>query len=171
MAEFFNELNKELQEFIARQKMFFVATASEKGAIAISPKCLDTFRCLDYKTIAYLDLTGSGNETAENLRENGRMTIMFCSFDKDPLILRLYGTGEVIQQDNEKWNEFYQYFPDIQGTRQIILLHIKSVQTSCGTSVPIYEFKRERTKLNTWGKFDIVSVGKQIVSKIFRAST
>ncbi|MCF6148925.1 MAG: pyridoxamine 5'-phosphate oxidase family protein [Candidatus Kuenenia sp.] len=170
MAEFFTELNRELQEFISRQKMFFIATASEKGTIAISPKCLDTFRCLDNTTILYLDLTGSGNETAKNLKENGRMTIMFCSFDKDPMILRLYGKGEVIQQDNEKWERFYQYFPDIPGKRQIILLHIESVQTSCGTSVPIYEFKRERTKLNAWGKFDVVKVGKQIVNKLFKTS-
>ncbi|GJQ49616.1 hypothetical protein KsCSTR_36470 [Candidatus Kuenenia stuttgartiensis] len=168
MSESFNELNKELQEFISRQKMFFVATAPENGNIAISPKCMDTFRCLDRKTIIYLDLKGSGNNTAMNIQENGRMAMMFCSFDKDPMILRLYGKGEVVRQDDVKWSEYYRHFQHIHGKRQIILLKINSAQTSCGTSVPVYEFKRERSKLNAWGKLNIMEIGKQIVSKFLK---
>ncbi|MCR4293274.1 MAG: hypothetical protein NUV76_10410, partial [Candidatus Kuenenia sp.] len=90
------------------------------------------------------------------------------SFDKDPMILRLYGEGEVIRQDDVKWSEYYRHFHHIQGKRQIILLKIDSAQTSCGTSVPVYEFKRERSKLNAWGKLNIMGIGKQIVRKFLK---
>ena len=96
MAKFYSQLTPELRDFIEQQKLFFTATAPTQGRINVSPKGIDTFRCVDDQSVAYLDLTGSGNETAAHLHENGRITIMFCSFSEQPLILRLYGSGNVI---------------------------------------------------------------------------
>lgn len=152
MAKFYPQLTEELQAFIEEQKIFFTATAPTAGRINLSPKGIDTFRCIDFSTVAYLDLTGSGNETAAHLLENGRMTIMFCSFDQQPLILRLYGLGKVIHPRDEQWETLYSLFPFLPGERQIIMLDIESVQTSCGYGVPIYEFKQERQTLLNWAK-------------------
>jgi hypothetical protein len=150
MAQFYSQLTEELQTFIEEQKIFFTATAPITGRINLSPKGIDTFRCIDRVTVAYLDLTGSGNETAAHLRENGRMTIMFCSFTEEPLILRLYGKGTVINHQDKKWQELSLLLPTLPGERQIILQHIESVQTSCGFGVPIYEFKEQRQTLIDW---------------------
>lgn len=150
MAKFYSQLTLELHSFIQKQKIFFTATAPHSGRINLSPKGIDTFRCIDLTTVAYLDLTGSGNETAAHLYENGRMTIMFCSFDANPLILRLYGRGEVINKESDCFNELHSLFTDTPGERQIILLNIESVQTSCGLGVPVYEFKEERDTLIDW---------------------
>ncbi len=147
MAKFYTELNDTLRNFIARQKIFFVATAPTEGRINLSPKGLDSLHCFDNKTIAFLNLTGSGNETAAHLFENGRMTMMFCSFSEKPLILRLYGQGRVIHPRDEAWAELYPLFEPLPGARQIVVLDIDSVQTSCGFGVPIYEFKEERPLL------------------------
>ena len=105
MAKFQDELNTALINFIADQKIFFTASAPSDGRINLSPKGIDTFRFLDNKTVAYLDLTGSGNETAAHISENGRLTVMFCSFSEKPLILRLYGTGEVIGRNHDNWDK------------------------------------------------------------------
>lgn len=150
MAKFYSQLTSELQDFIQKQKIFFTATAPHSGRINLSPKGIDTFRCIDLSTVAYLDLTGSGNETAAHLHENGRMTIMFCSFDENPLILRLYGEGEVIKSESDRFDDLHSLFLDTPGERQIILLNIESVQTSCGFGVPVYEFKEERDTLIDW---------------------
>ena len=150
MAKFYDQLTSQLQSFIQEQKIFFTATAPHSGRINLSPKGIDTFRCIDLTTVAYLDLTGSGNETAAHLYENGRMTIMFCSFDENPLILRLYGTGEVINRQSDRFKELHSLFSDTPGERQIILLNVESVQTSCGFGVPVYEFKEERDTLIDW---------------------
>jgi hypothetical protein len=150
MAKFYSQLTSELQTFIQNQKIFFTATAPISGRINLSPKGIDTFRCLDTNTVAYLDLTGSGNETAAHLYENGRMTIMFCSFTENPLILRLYGRGEVIQTKSDRAIQLNSFFTDIPGKRQIILLNIESIQTSCGFGVPVYEFQQERQTLIDW---------------------
>ena len=147
MAKFYPELNDALIQFIAEQKLFFVATAPTQGRINLSPKGLDTFRCLDNKTVAYLDLTGSGNETAAHLLDDGRMTMMFCSFSDKPLILRLYGQGRPVRHRDADWESLYSHFEPRQGARQIILLEIESVQTSCGFGVPVYEFQRTRNDL------------------------
>jgi hypothetical protein len=152
MAKFYSRLTQELRDFIQAQKIFFTATAPSKGRINLSPKGMDTFRCLDDKTVAYLDLTGSGNETAAHLQENGRMTIMFCSFSEEPLILRLYGKGKVCRPRDREWKTFYSLFQILSGERQIIVLEIESLQTSCGYGVPIYELKEERKKLIHWAK-------------------
>lgn len=152
MAKFYSEVNAELQKFIQNQKIFFTATATKDSRVNLSPKGIDTFRCLDQKTVAYLDLTGSGNETAAHLTEDGRMTIMFCSFSEKPLILRLYGQGKVIHPRSSRWQTFHELFNSVPGTRQIIVLDVDLVQTSCGTGVPIYELQAERSAIIEWAK-------------------
>jgi Pyridoxamine 5'-phosphate oxidase len=152
MAKFYTELDDQLCEFIDRQQIFFTASAPTKGRINLSPKGMDTFRCLNHQQVAYLDLTGSGNETAAHLHQNGRITVMFCSFDQNPLILRLYGHGEVIRPDSSKWQEIWDSgkFVDYPGQRQIIVVNIESVQTSCGFGVPMFEQQQERSTLADW---------------------
>lgn len=150
MAKFYSDLNSSLQNFITEQKVFFTATAPRNGRVNLSPKGIDTFRCIDHKTVAYLDLTGSGNETAAHLHENSQITIMFCSFSENPLILRLYGQGKVIRPRDKEWQEFYSLFHSLPGRRQIIIVEVESAQTSCGFGVPIYEFKEERPTLIEW---------------------
>ena len=152
MAKFYTELNESLKKFIVEQKMFFTATAPEKGRINLSPKGMDTIRLIDNKTVAYLDLTGSGNETAAHLIENGRLTMMFCSFSDKPLILRLHGNGRVIQQKSKEWQKLYPLFEPMSGIRQIIVLEISDVQTSCGYGVPVYELKEERKTILKWAE-------------------
>ncbi|MET0622515.1 MAG: pyridoxamine 5'-phosphate oxidase family protein [Pyrinomonadaceae bacterium] len=150
MAKFFPRLDKALRDFIAEQKIFFTATAPADGRINLSPKGMDTLRCLDDSTVAYLDLTGSGNETAAHLAENGRLTIMFCSFSESPLILRLYGRGRVVRPGQAGWDALHAHFPTYPGERQIVVLGVESAQTSCGFGVPVYELKQERPKLVEW---------------------
>lgn len=150
MAKFYPELNETLQKFIGEQHMFFVSTAPSEGRINLSPKGMDTFRCLDSKTVIYLDLIGSGNETAAHLTENGRMTLMFCSFGEKPLILRLYGHGKTIHPRDAAWAELYPLFEPQVNARQIIMLEITSAQTSCGFGVPQYEFKARRNNMAEW---------------------
>lgn len=152
MAKFYSEITADLQQFIQEQKLFFTATATKDSRVNLSPKGIDTFRCLDQKTVAYLDLTGSGNETAAHLTEDGRMTIMFCSFSDKPLILRLYGQGKVVHPRNSQWEKLYALFTPVPGERQIIVLDLDLVQTSCGTGVPIYELQSERAAIIEWAK-------------------
>jgi hypothetical protein len=150
MAKFFSRLDDGLRDFIAGQKIFFTATAPAEGRINLSPKGMDTFRCLDDRRVAYLDLTGSGNETAAHLSADGRLTIMMCSFSEQPLILRLYGRGLVVRPRDEEWAALRPLFPAYPGERQIILLEVESGQTSCGFAVPVYELKGERPMLVEW---------------------
>lgn len=150
MARFYPQLDDNLRDFIRRQHIFFVATAPNSGRISLSPKGLDTLRILDEKRIAWLDLTGSGNETAAHLLENGRMTLMFCSFEGDHLILRLYGRGRAIRPLDPEWEALFPQFPAFPGVRQIILLEIESLQTSCGAGVPLYQYRGEREALLRW---------------------
>jgi len=150
MAKFYPALNAELRQFIARQHLFFVATAPHTGRINLSPKGMDTFRVLDDHHVAYLDLTGSGNETAAHLRENQRMTFMFCSFDADPLILRLYGQGHSIYPRDSGWPALIAQFPPRPGSRQIVVTALDSLQTSCGFGVPRYDWAGDRDTLGQW---------------------
>jgi hypothetical protein len=152
MAKFYEQLKDTHVEFIQQQKLFFTATAPESGRINLSPKGMDTLRILDANTVAYLDLTGSGNETAAHIADNGRMTMMFCSFADNPLILRLYGQGEVITPKHPRWQTLLHEFQPMPGMRQIILLHIDSVQTSCGYAVPLYSYEGERETLARWAE-------------------
>lgn len=150
MAKFYSELDESLQKFIQQQKIFFTATAPTKGRINLSPKGMDTFKCIDNQTVAYLDVTGSGNETAAHLYENGRMTIMFCSFTEKPMILRLYGEGSIISPRSQEWKKFSSLFESLPGERQIVVLQVDSAQTSCGYGVPLYDFQEERQTLKEW---------------------
>ena len=152
MAKFYPELTEQLRHFIEQQHLFFTASASAQGRINLSPKGMDTFRCLNNQTVAYLDLTGSGNETSAHLRDNGRLTIMFCSFSGKPLILRLYGQGQVILERDTAWLDYIGHFDPLPGTRQIIVLQIESVQTSCGYGVPRYQYLEDRETLRQWSE-------------------
>jgi Pyridoxamine 5'-phosphate oxidase len=149
---FFDQLDEKLSKFIGEQKMFFTASAPISGRINLSPKGIDSFRVFDNKTVGYMDLTGSGNETAAHIYENERLTIMFCSFTDKPLILRLYGRGEVVKNGSEKWKTFENLFEHYFGERQIILLNVESVQTSCGFGVPVFELIEERKTLINWAE-------------------
>ena len=152
MAKFYESLNSVLREFIRRQHMFFVATAPRRGRINLSPKGADTFRILDDRHVAYLDITGSGNETAAHLLDDGRLTIMFCSFTEETLILRLYGKGSAQRPGDAGWTELAQQFPHFPGVRQIILLRLDSAQTSCGYAVPLFEYQGERDTYLRWAE-------------------
>lgn len=152
MAKVFDAITDELQKFIVQQRLFFVATAplSATGRVNLSPKGMDSFRILSPNRVAYLDLTGSGNETSAHLSENGRITFMFCAFEGAPLILRLYGTGFTVLPQSDDWQALASLFPDIPGVRQIIVADIDRVQTSCGHGVPFYEYQEERDNLVKW---------------------
>lgn len=150
MAERFQKLDDKHKGFINAQHMYFVGTAGVEGYVNVSPKGMDSFRIIDDGTVAWLNLTGSGNETAAHVLENGRMTIMFCSFDKQPLIMRLYGQATTIHPRDARWAQLYSLFPGYTGARQIFLLALDLVQTSCGYAVPYYQFKAERPTLTKW---------------------
>jgi len=136
MSKFFDKLTPELTGFIRAQQVFFVATAAAEGRINLSPKGMDTFRVLDEKRVAYLDLTGSGNETAAHLLCDGRITVMFCSFDKTAEIARIYGRGVVIHPSDERWPQLIANFPQLPGVRQVMEIRVESAMTSCGYAVP-----------------------------------
>ncbi len=154
MAKTFDLIAEELQEFIAKQHIFFVGTAplSSTGHVNLSPKGFDSFRILSPNRVAYLDLTGSGNETSAHLQENGRITFMFCSFEEKPSILRLYGWGSTVLPEHSEWEYLCLLFPQIPGTRQIIVADIERVQTSCGFGVPLYEYQGQRQNLVKWAE-------------------
>ncbi len=154
MAKVFDCITPELQQFITAQQMFFVATAplSPIGHVNVSPKGLNSFRVLSPNRVAYLDVTGSGNETSAHLQENGRITLMFCAFQEPPIILRLYGQGRTILPDYPEWNDLYGQFSPIAGCRQIIVADIERVQTSCGMGVPLYEYVGQREVLVNWAQ-------------------
>jgi hypothetical protein len=152
MGEKYDQITPSLQSFIQAQPLFFVATAplSEHGHVNLSPKGYDTFRILSPHQVAYLDLTGSGNETSAHLAENGRITFMFCAFRGTPQILRLYGKGETVLPGARQWDELVAHFPSYPGIRQIILVSIDRVQTSCGYGVPLMELQKDRETLARW---------------------
>jgi hypothetical protein len=152
VAQFYEQLNDKLIAFIREQHLFFVASSAKEGRINCSPKGMETLRVLNEKTVAYLDLTGSGAETAAHARADGRLTMMFCSFCEKPLILRLYGRGEIVRPTDLAWSDLKPNFPDILGQRQIVVLHVESVQTSCGFSIPKMELVEPRNDLVTWAE-------------------
>ena len=152
MGRRFTELDDELREFIARQHVFFVATAplAVGGHVNVSPKGLDTFRVLGPTTVAYLDLTGSGVETVAHLRENGRVTVMFCAFEGRPRILRLYGRGRCVEPGDAEWASASAGFPALTGVRSVVLIEVERIADSCGYAVPLFEFVGERDQLCAW---------------------
>lgn len=155
MAKVFEEITPNLQAFIQQQQLFFVATAprSDQGHVNLSPKGLDSFRVLSPNRVAYLDLTGSGNETSAHLQENGRITLMFCAFTDKPMILRLYGQGRtVLPEHSADWQDLQPHFEAIVGQRQIVVADIHRVQTSCGMGVPLFDYQGQRDSLINWAE-------------------
>jgi hypothetical protein len=153
MAKVLPALDDRLSDFIRRQRIFFTGSAPQQGRVNISPKGLDTFRILSPTRVGYLDATGSGNETAAHLLENGRMTFLFCAFDGPPLILRLYCRGRSVQAHHADWPLLRPHFgPPMLGERQLIIADIETVQTSCGYGVPLFSFVEDRTQLADWAE-------------------
>jgi len=150
MSERFKALTDQHISFIEEQHIYFVGTAANDGSVNVSPKGMDSFRVINHSLVTWLNLTGSGNETAAHLLENDRMTIMFCSFDRQPLILRLYGHATAFHPRDDGWCERATRFPDYTGARQIFEVELDLVQTSCGFAVPYYKWVGERPTLNKW---------------------
>lgn len=150
MGKKIDHITPELQAFIQKQKVYFVATAMSSGTVNLSPKGMDSLRIVDGNRVMWLNVTGSGNETATHLLENDRITIMFCAFEGKPMILRLYGHGKTYHPYDPEWQEYIGLFPEFPGTRQIFDVEIDIVQTSCGMSVPFMDYEREREELNKW---------------------
>lgn len=140
------KLNGTLRKFIERQPMFFVATVGRDGRVNVSPKGMDTPRVVDERRIVWLNLSGSGNETAAHLRNSNRMTLMFCAFEGSAMILRVYGRAGVLHPRDAGWAAAADAFPAIAGSRQIFDLEIDLVQTSCGTGVPVMGFVKSRAE-------------------------
>jgi hypothetical protein len=152
VAEAHDGLSPKLRRRIEQQHLFFVATAplEADGHVNLSPKGMDTFRVIDERTVAYLDLTGSGAETIAHLRQNGRITIMFCAFDGNPEIIRLYGRGRVFVPTDGEFDDLRPRFPDLPGVRSIIAVDVDRVSSSCGFAVPLYEYVDDRSRLTEW---------------------
>jgi hypothetical protein len=150
MGQAYEQLDDNLIEFIKNQHMFFVGTAGVEGRVNISPKGMDSLRIINPKKVAWLNLTGSGNETAAHVLETERMTIMFCAYEGNPLILRLYGKATAIHQRDDSWEEVASLFPDLPGKRQFFVIDIDRVGGSCGFGVPLFEHKGNRENLIEW---------------------
>ena len=152
MAKSFEKIDAKLSEWIAQQRLFFVASAplTREGHINCSPKGGDSFRILDELTVAYQDLTGSGAETIAHLRENGRVVIMFCAFEGAPRIVRLHGTGEAITPGHADFDALAARFPSHLGTRAFIRITVSRVSDSCGYAVPLYDYRGDRDILDKW---------------------
>ncbi|ABC64863.1 pyridoxamine 5'-phosphate oxidase family protein [Erythrobacter litoralis] len=147
MADFFDALDGKHIAMIEKQPVFFVATAAPDARINLSPKGYDAFRVLSPTQVAYLDLGGSGNETHAHLAADGRITIMFCNFEQPALILRIYGTGRPVLPQDGEWEALAERFTLMPGTRQIFVIDIDTIQTSCGWGVPLMTLEDERKTL------------------------
>jgi hypothetical protein len=147
----YDEISEELAEWIGRQKVFFVGTAplSESGSVNVSPKGYDTLRVINSRTVAYLDLTGSGAETAAHLRENGRITFMWCAFEGPPRIVRVHGRGTTVPVDDPAHRGL---FDDIPGARSIVVCTAERISDSCGYAVPLMMYDGDRSRLRDWAE-------------------
>ncbi|WP_170381697.1 pyridoxamine 5'-phosphate oxidase family protein [Ruegeria atlantica] len=156
MSKKFPELDANQRKFIEEQHIFFVGTAASEGQVNISPKGMDSLRVLGPNRIVWMNLTGSGNETAGHLLEANRMTLMWCSFTTRPLILRTYGTAHTFHVGDEGWDELASLFPVHRSARQIYDLKVDLVQTSCGYAVPFMDYHSDRDTMQKWvdGKSD-----------------
>ena len=152
MAEFFPSLEPAHEELLTMAPLFFVATAAAEGRVNLSPKGLDTLRVLSPTRLAYLDLTGSGNETAAHILQCNRITLMVCSFTRSAMILRIYGKARSVQPGDDEWDALLAQFPEIPGTRQIFVIEVETVQTSCGYAVPQMELVAHRQTLVKWAE-------------------
>ncbi len=152
MAKLYDSITADLRQWIEAQHLFFVASAplAAAGHVNLSPKGHDCLRVLDDRTVAYMDLTGSGNETAAHITENGRLTMLWCAFDGPPRILRLHGHGEIVTEDAARWDELSALFPSYTASRQIVINHVERIQTSCGFAVPLYAYQGERDTHTRW---------------------
>ena len=150
MGKRFNEIGDQRREFIEQQKMFFVGTADSDGRVNVSPKGMDSFTVIADNRVVWLNMTGSGNETAAHLVENDRMTIMFCAFEGSPMILRLFGHAKVIHPRDSEWDGLFSMFRAIPGARQIMDMQVDLVQESCGMAVPLFDFNEQRDLLVQW---------------------
>jgi hypothetical protein len=152
MGKVFDAISPDLKKWIEKQKIFFVATAplSAEGHVNCSPKGLDSFRILDEQTVAYQDLTGSGIETIAHIQENKRIVIMFCAFNGPPKIVRLHGSGEAVTTKHKDFEKLNQLFPKRRGVRSYIRIHLNRISDSCGYSVPLYDFVKDRDVLDKW---------------------
>ncbi|MEZ6196904.1 MAG: pyridoxamine 5'-phosphate oxidase family protein [Planctomycetota bacterium] len=154
MGKTFGEIAPDLRAWLEAQRLFFVATAplAADGLVNCSPKGLDSFRVLGPREVAYLDLTGSGIETLAHLRENGRITLMFCAFTGSPRIVRLQGRGEAVVPEDDAWPSLRGAFPDLAGARAIIRVRVDRIADSCGYGVPRYEYVDDRDTLPRWAE-------------------
>jgi hypothetical protein len=152
MGQQFSSIEDRHREFIAKQHIFFVATAAPDSRVNLSPKGMNCLRVLGANEVAYLDVTGSGSETAAHLRAcaDGRLTIMFCAFEGPPNILRLHGRGQSLARGSAGYAAMLQHFEELPGARQIIRLTVDLLQTSCGMGVPLFGYKGDRAALNSW---------------------
>ncbi len=153
MGTQYKSLNKKIEEFILDQKIFFVATATKDSFINLSPKGMDSLKIMSKTRVIWLNSTGSTNKSSAHVQRDSRMTMMFCSFDKEPLIVKLIGNAKVIHKNDKEWDELSSLLPKIQGARQIFDLKIEMVLTVCGMAVPFFDYKGEREELtNYWIK-------------------
>lgn len=152
MAKQYDRLGDELQAWIAEQHLFFVATAAPQGRVNISPKGHESLRILGPNSLLWLNLTGSGNESAAHIRAANRMTIMWCAFAGKPRILRVYGSAKAIHPRDSDWATYSELLPPQVGARQYYLMDIDLVQTSCGTAVPLMEHSADRDALTRWAE-------------------
>ena len=155
MAKALPCIDEACRAFIARQKIFFAASGAPDARINLSPRGTELFAVIDDCTVAYLDRTGSGNETAAHLKADGRLTLMFCAFEGPPNILRLYGRGEVLRRGSEAYHKMLQSaYGDVEpaGARQIVVLRVDRVQTSCGYGTPLFDYRGERPSLDNWSR-------------------
>lgn len=161
MGQQFSSLVTKHIEFIEKQKIFFVGTAADTGKVNLSPKGGDSLKVINENTIAWLNYTGSGNESAAHTLINPRMTIMWCAFEGAPLILRAYGNAKPIHQGDKEWSDFSSLFAESTGDRQIFVLDISMVQSSCGMSIPYFAYESERDDLENWSN----KIGKDGIKK------
>lgn len=155
MGKLFTSIEPAHRAFIEKQHIFFTASAAASGRVNLSPKDVAALRVLTANCVAYLDLTGSGNETAAHLRLDGRLTLMFCAFEGAPLVMRLYGRGRVLGRGSAEYAELLQSaFAGVErpGSRQIVVLDVESVGTSCGYGVPRFDYVGERDTLTRWAE-------------------
>ena len=152
MGRVFDDITPEVAEFVTAQPLFFVATAptSTDDYVNCSPKGLDTFRVFSPNQVGYLDLTGSGAETIAHLRDNGRITLMFCAFEGQPNIVRIYGRGRYLPWPGDDAAPFRSQFPSLPGARGIVTVAVTRVSTSCGYAVPLLRRERDRSQLIDW---------------------
>lgn len=150
MSQQYSEISDKIKQFIEDQKIYFVGTAMTDGRVNISPKGMESLRVLDKNRVVWLNVTGSGNETSAHIQENQRMTIMFTALEGSPLILRLYGEAIVIHKNDNEWNDMFSLFTATAGARQIFDLKVDLVQTSCGMSIPFFDYISEREQLKDW---------------------